>query len=281
MKTKQLVLAASCAALSLGSLSANAAVIVDLFSTNQATLFSDTNGDIKFSQAGGAADTTILGGYRDLSVAVQSGGGIVGDSNFSTIGVSGGILSFGNQPGTTGLGEIVWDGATPYTGNQSYALGLGNVDLTQGGTLSEFVLTTLFSDLNWNFEIIAYTSATAWTAVNLAATPTSTAVQSAINFAAFTTAGLCGLSGSPPLPSGVNRIACGAGGTANLTQLNALVVRLNVGANGSLTGGTVAVDLQLAGVEAGKLPEPATLGMFASGLLALGLIGMRRRDRDA
>jgi hypothetical protein len=277
---KRLIAAVGGAGLAL-SLNANAG-IVDLFSTNQTTIVSDTNGVGVSSQAGSGADLTILGGYRDLYAEAVVGAD-PGNSG-TRIGVFSSDLNFSNDSGVQGFGEVVWDGSQAYVGpdgtiggNIDTTVGLGGFDLTLLGTVNSFLLETVSSDANWNFEIIAFSGPAAWTRVNLAATsvPTGTGpVLSVIPFAAFTTPGLCGSINPAP---GVNQITCAAGPTVvNLGSLTALQARLNVGTDGGSAGGAFDIDLRLANVT--TVPEPATLGLMGLGLLATGF-SFRRRNR--
>lgn len=265
---------------------------VDLFTTEQLLAKDFTNGsftaaDSNYSQAGAAADTTILGGYRDLVVSNLSGG--VASVAGSSINVTGGQLYFSTDTSATGQGQIQWDGDDSGTGvfGINYT-GLGTTDLTAGGSLSAFELTTVFSDQGWTFEITMYSDATNWTTVSLDATSVGTGSPgsetsphiSYIPFSAFTTDALCGTYGAAP---GVNAITCGGTG-ADATSIGALVATLNVGdpsapdGTGSAPQGrTIAVDLQLDSVR--TVPEPGVLALMGMGLMAAGFVSRRRKSQ--
>ena len=281
-------LTAGAAALAF-SFGANAG-IVDLFSTDQAILEDTTNGgfnstDALYSQVGGVGDLTILGGFRDLAVSAISGADDGIDA--SSIRVSGGSLTFNNDTGVYGQGQVQWDGDD--SGGNIFDIdytGLGGLDLTLGGTADAFQVTTLASDQGWVFEITMYTDATNWTMVSLDADSvcasgcdfTSPHI-SLIPFTAFTDDLLCGSYGAAP---GVNAITCGGTG-ADPTNLGALVVTLNVGDPNAPDGTgsapqdrTVAVDLRLDSITT-TVPEPGVLALMGMGLMAAGLASRRRK----
>jgi hypothetical protein len=283
---KQWKLTAGAAALAM-SFGAQAGT-VDLFTTEQLLAKDFVNGafnstDSIYSQAGAAADTTILGGYRDLVVSNLTGGTAV---TGSSINVTGGQLYFSTDTGATGQGQIQWDGDDS-AGNvfDIATSGLGGLDLTIGGTLTAFELTTVFSDQGWVFDITMYSSAATWTKVSLDATSVGTGLPgsqtsphiSYIPFSAFTTDALCGTYGAAP---GVNAITCGGTG-ADATSLGALVATLNVGdalapdGTGSAPQGrTIAVDLQLDSIR--TVPEPGVLALMGMGLMAAGFASRRK-----
>lgn len=284
---KQWKLTAGAAALAM-SFGAQAGV-VDLFTTQQLVTKDFTNGsftaaDSNYGQSAGPADATILGGYRDLVVSNISGGDAV---TGSAINVIGGELKFSTDTGATGQGQVQWDGDDSAGSVFDIATsGLGGLDLTQGGSLTDFELTTIFSDQGWVFDITIYSSAANWTKVSLDANsvgPTGDFASphvSYIPFSAFTTAALCGTYGAAP---GVNAITCGGTG-ANLTSIGALVATLNVGdplaPNGSGSAPqarTIAVDLQLDSIR--TVPEPGVLALMGMGLMAAGFASRRRKGQ--
>jgi hypothetical protein len=276
MKNKLLIAALASAGLFASSAQADA--VVDLFSVDQAEIKVTNVGDTAASQVGSALNVdTILGGYRDLYVELVEKAPSTPDSSGVSMSVGSGALSFNNDSGVKGFGEVVWDGASAYGGSGAYDFaGLGGIDLTAGGANS-FLVETLSADANWFFEIIAFTDEDNWTKINFTATEVPTGsgpVFTTISFAGFTNAALCGTEGAA---TGVNDITCGAGGVVDFSNLGALVVRLNVGVDGAITGGAFDIDLRLASVTV-PVPEPATLALVGLGLFAAGFAGRRRRQ---
>ena len=280
-KSTRFIAAARGAGLMALSLNANA-LVIDLFEVDQAFLEIQAGvdganvGNTDFSQVG-PDFTTILGGYRDLYLELVGVDANTPSAARTSIGVEASVLSFNNDAGVAGYGEVVWDGEAAYDGGDVDFTGLGGIDLTAGGALSAFLVETISADADWNFEVIAYTDAYNWTAINLQANevPSGTGpVFTTISFAAFS---LCGFSGGA-----VNSITCGgAAGDApvDLTNLGALQVRLNIDPAGNPATTSFDIDLRLGSITT-VVPEPATLGLLGIGLLAAGgMLGLRRRNQ--
>ncbi len=260
------------------SMSANAAII-DLFTTDQAELSDGTvgGGGVSSSVSSGLGDIlTGVGdaaGERDLFVELLDNDGV--PTREATIGVAGGVLDFSVDSLAAGTGTVQWDGL-----DGSIALdpdGLGGVDLTAGGTLSGFGVTTLFSDAGYEFLVGAYTDATHWTEISFSASAVNSATTSFIPFSGFTNPFLCGAVNPAP---GVNSITCsdavGApGGTqvVDFTNLGALEFVIDP------NGGSTSIDLTLDQIT--TIPEPSVLGLMGAGLLAGGLVARRNKKNKA
>ncbi|MFO7705167.1 MAG: PEP-CTERM sorting domain-containing protein [Halopseudomonas sp.] len=259
-----LKLAVLAAAMSL-SFAATAGT-VDLFTTDQANLSDGLADGIALSSTiGDGTDTTILGGSRDISVSLLT----KGTNPFATadIGVAGGILAFSVDAGATGTGTVQWDGF-----DNSIDLdttGLNGADLTSDGSTG-FLVTTIFSDLGYRFDIEAYTDDNNWTKISFLATEVAVPTSSYIPFDGFTNALLCGYTGDGSAGSsfpGVTSITCGTG-TVDWTNLGALQLIIDP------LGGTTSVDLILDSVT--TIPEPGVLALMGMGLLAAGFAGRRK-----
>ena len=268
MMNNKMKLAVGVALLGL-SAGANAAVI-DLFSTSQAQMTDSTLFDGGLSSSVVGAD--ILGGERDLSVELLSLSPFNPDGTAS-VGVAGGALSFSTDSLTTGTGTVQWDGADNSmnlveTGLQIAGVG---VDLTGGGMLTGFGVTTVFSDGDYEFVVNAFTDATHWTSISFQAHATAVPATSYIPFAAFTNPGLCGAVNPAP---DVNSITCAPGNlVVDFTNVGALELVIDP------LGSTVSVDLTLDQVT--SIPEPSVLGLMGAGLLAGGLVARRRKTKTA
>ncbi|HYE34700.1 PEP-CTERM sorting domain-containing protein [Methylocaldum sp.] len=257
---------------------------VDLFTEGDQAAIDGTNGTAGVLADGASSSTgtglsTVLGGQRDIWANCLSG--CDGVTALSAVAVTGGQFKFSNGAGVTGEGLVQWDGSDLSTALD--VTGLGGFDLTLGGSVNSFLLTTIESDLGWFFRIEAYTDADHWTKITLAATCVDASGPldpgcvpsphvSTIPFAAFINSGLCGFTGTSPYVDGVVAIECAAGNqTADLTNLGALQVALNTSdaVAGGSTPRTTNLDLRLDSVE--TIPEPMTLGLLGIGLFAAGL----------
>ena len=140
-------------ATTLLSSAAHAVIVVDSFETNHSalTLTFPPAGTSASSSASGAG---ILGGERDVRVSLDSG--VIAGNNISTT-VSSGFFSYSQDATITGRSEIQWDGAD--SSSTLNPTGLGGIDLTDGGVLSQFLLTVLFDDLPASGQILVYSDA--------------------------------------------------------------------------------------------------------------------------
>lgn len=119
------------AALSLAAASAMATTVIDNFSVAQTQVVDQNNavGGVWAAQAGSMAETSILGGYRDIFVDAL--GGATGSKDVN-IQVSGGELSYNADAGVAGYGLVRWDGVA--TGGSVDVYGLGGMDLMSMGS---------------------------------------------------------------------------------------------------------------------------------------------------
>jgi len=132
---------------------AAAQIIIDSFSTNQATL------SLTFPPSGTTASSSvsgagILGGERDLQIDLTAG---VLAGNTVTGGVSGGFFSYSQGPTISGTSTIQWDGTDGSAGLNP--TGLGGIDLTMGGTQDAILMNTFFDDVPTNITIQVFTDA--------------------------------------------------------------------------------------------------------------------------
>jgi len=242
-----------------------APIVVDLFDGTQSVAVTGPTtavGDTDVSSVNEGSLGAILGGNRDMFLEIKDVL-VAGDPfNAASGSVFGGVLSYSNSTGVGSSLHIQWDGVAN-TDETIDVTGLGGIDLTDGGSLTSFQLTTLASDLNWQFSLQAWTDANNWTKITFNATNVLAPTVSFIDFAGFTNPFFCGAIN--PVP-GVASIECAPGNqTVDFANLGALEAIIN-------TSGAVDIDLRLADVRA--VPEPGTLALVGLGMLGLAL---RRR----
>ena len=106
-------------------------LIIDSFQTTQSTsaLPPPISSDESSLVLGATGE--VIGGERDLAVGLLAGTSEV-QSRVNPFGLSE-VLLFDSSAGTTGTREVTWDGID--NDGENLALGLGGLDLTQGGEL--------------------------------------------------------------------------------------------------------------------------------------------------
>jgi hypothetical protein len=126
-----------------------AQMVIDDFSTDQALIFSVGSPSSASSFVAG----TSIGGERDLEVSVTAGAVASGE-------VTGGTFNFGLAAGTTGNSLITWDGSDglPASGDIDF-VGLGGIDLTNGGIIDGITVTVDSTDVIGSLELTVYTDA--------------------------------------------------------------------------------------------------------------------------
>ena len=233
---------------------------IDLFTTNQAKLTDTTTVGVMSSEVGNIADTTILGGFREIMIDQKVNDGFGAESN---IAVSGGLLKFSNDFGASSTGTVRWDGQSAVTGGAINVTGLGSIDI--GNVLTDFFeLKVQFADGMYFFRIDAYTSATRWSTVQIAANQHVLPITTYIPLLAF----LDCTNSVPPGPPLVT-VTCGSAGPVDFDNLGALQAVIDV------NGTAAALDLALNQVTV--VPEPNAIALVGLALLGAGVASRRRK----
>ena len=273
---KNLLSAAACALMGLAS-SAQAGVIIDLFSdpaVPQEVIATKKNENAS-NQVG--SFPSILGGYRDLSVTMVDGPSTYqGLSYVSSVTVGNGSLAFANGATITGKAVVTWDGINEAgaDGGGVTKTGLGGLDLTYGGAANKFLVDVFSTDLGFNYSI------SLWDMDGTQST-LSAGVQFQVNSKITTdyyfdwfnlgTGLYCnGIAITDPL-------TC----ADPTTQLLFSIVRTGDGVDFSkigavqltLQGDRAELDMRIGSIR--TVPEPATLGLVGLALLGAGAISRR------
>jgi hypothetical protein len=285
MKTmkKSILGAALVAALGFGS-TAQAGVIIDLFTDPAAGQSVGTSivGNTVFSQAGPIANT--IGGYRDLSIQKtfdNVGAANVGDS---TLTAGGGVLQLDNATGNRSLGVVTWDGINNAGANGASVLstGLGGINIAAGGA-DRFLADIIAADLGFDYKITVWdmdgSKATLSSSVQFAVQP-GDGVSSDFLFNWFNLANgnYCDGVSSPPVcadPStqlNFSILRGGNLGAINFSQIGAFQFEFT-------NPSTISVDFAIGTIE--TIPEPGSLALAGIALLGVALAGRRRKSGQA
>ncbi|MBT9485986.1 MAG: PEP-CTERM sorting domain-containing protein [Rubrivivax sp.] len=237
----------SAVALAVAGVAANAGVVIDDFSFDQATASTNVVGGSDATSAG--SDSSILGGYRDLAVTKTAGGGSV------SMGVADDVLSYASSSGQAGAaqgtGLVRWDGANTLAGVDADGLddasGDVGVELNIGAV--SFLIDVITADQTFDLTF------SVWTDKNLDDMITDGEVDS------FTTTIMDNFVGQ-------KYVSFSNFGTANFSRVGALQLMIDG------TGSAGSLDFTVDIIQA--VPEPGSLALAG---LALAGLGMARRRK--
>jgi hypothetical protein len=276
--------AAVAAAFSIGS-AAHAGVVIDLFVDpvgGEQSVATSTLGGIVTNQNGVAFPTTsVVGGYRDLSIhkTFDNVGGV--NSGESKLTAGDGVLQLDNATGNKSVGVVTWDGINNAGNNGLSALPTGfggvGIDLTVGGVANQFLASIIAADLGFDYKIRVWDMdgdlSVLSAGVQFAVNPLDNAHAGFLfNWFNLTTGTYCDGIASPPacanpatqLDFSITR----AGGLIDFTRIGALQLELS-------NVSTASVDLALGAVS--TVPEPNVLSLLGVALFGAAFASRRRK----
>ena len=206
-----------------------------------------TNGVLAETTLGPGVAGTILGGWRDMGVAVTA-------TNVpANVGVAAvvpaistpGLFSFSNNAGVQSNATLQYDGAND--GGLANAFSLGQ-DISGFTQMKADILS---ADFGFNFVVTLFTSANQFSSVTKVL-PSGTTIQS-LDLSEFTTC--------------VGTCLSGLGGAVDLANLNAITILFE--------SSVAELDLTMDNIRF-TVPAPDTLAMLGLGLLAFGYVSRRK-----
>lgn len=268
----------------IGFAGAASASTIDLFTDpnpgfQTVTVFEPAATPASASSQFGSAPS-ILGGYRDVVVTMNSRGGPeLGPARSEAFAGNGGFI-FNNTTGVSGTARIQWDGDDSANVALLNHTGLRNGGLTGVDLVNQvgcpvtgcdrFIAGVTSADQGFQYQIGLYTDAG-----NFSVLTTSVPFQvNALLFAEFPFEVFLRATGNYndlAVPFSIARTGTGP----TLTNIGAIEFVANS------DGGTLAVDLSISAITKTGVPEPGTLALMGLGFLAAAGIKRRRSAKAA
>lgn len=231
-------------ALVLNNSGAQAALIIDNWTTTQGLIAGSPGGTVSSAAGGG-----MVGGFRRVVVTRTAGTtGPLVDANIT----GAGTLGYQSNSGVAGSARVMWDGMGGASSSIN-PIGLGGISLTSGGNTG--ISYSSLADLTGStLRFRVYSSATSYSDATAAIPVSGTLVPNFISFASF----ILGMGATSP---------------ANFASVGAVELLGTGVTSGDFRVGAVSADTNQA-----PIPEPAsaTLLLLGAGVAGLGATWARR-----